>query len=221
MWASIGPKRTLRRKSADGNLKTEEVLHEDVSLVDATSWSPDGKFLLIDRVTRGMGMGIWSLPITPEKPGSPLKPTAFVDTTFDEGQGVFSPDGHWVAYVSNDSQQNEIYVTPFPGPGGNSRISKAGGILPRWRHDSKEIFYAGLDGKLMAAEVTLKASSIDVVQVKPLGITVPTVSLSYDVSLDGQRILAITELERTRSIPLTLVQNWTSLLKNSIPGIKK
>jgi Tol biopolymer transport system component len=210
VWTSIGGNRTLSRKSADGN-PTEEVLYDDANLVDVTSWSPDGKFLLIDKFSSAMGMGIWSLPITPEEPGSPLKPTVFVDSPFSEGQGVFSPDGDWVAYVSNESQQNEIYVSPFPGPG-KTPISRTGGVFPRWQ--GKEIFWAGLDGKLMAAEVTLKASSIHVVQVKPLGITVPTVRGSpYDVSLDGQRILAITEPERTSAAPLTLVQNWTSLLK--------
>ena len=73
-----------------------------------------------------------------------------------------------------------------------------------------------MDGRLMAAELTLKDSSFDVGQVKSLGITVPTtqfVAIPYDVSLDGQRILAITESERSSPIPLTLVQNWISLLK--------
>jgi hypothetical protein len=119
-----------------------------------------------------------------------------------------------VAYRSNESQQQEISVIPFPGPGGKRQISTTGGNYPRWRHDGKEIFYAGLEGKLMATEVTLKVSSIDVGQVKPLGITVPTIRANpYDVSLDGQRILAITEPERSGSPPLTLIQNWTSLLK--------
>ena len=119
-----------------------------------------------------------------------------------------------MAYQSNESQQQEIYVIPFPNSGGKRQISTTGGSFPRWRHDGKEIFYVGLDGKLMAAEVTLKTSSIDVGQVKPLGIAVPTGRQApYDVSLDGQRILAITEPERNSSPPLTLLQNWTALLK--------
>ena len=117
-----------------------------------------------------------------------------------------------MAYVSDESGRDEIHVIPFPGPGGKRiTISTTGGVRPRWR--GKEIFYVGQDGRLMAAEVTMTASSIDVGQAKPLGITVPTVGLSYDVSRDGQRILAITERGRTRATPLTLVQNWTALLK--------
>ena len=119
-----------------------------------------------------------------------------------------------MAYQSNESQQQEIYVIPFPGPGGRRQISTTGGVYPRWRHDGKEIFYVGPDRKLMAAELTLKPSGIEVGQVRPLGITVVTGrGIPYDVSLDGQRILAITEPERSGSPPLTLIQNWTSLLK--------
>jgi len=103
---------------------------------------------------------------------------------------------------------------PFPGPGGKRQISTAGGQFPRWRPDGKEIFYVGLDGKLMTAEVTLKAGSIEVGQVRSLGIPVPLGrGIPYDVSLDGQRILAVTEPERSSSPPLTLVENWTTLLK--------
>jgi len=126
---------------------------------------------------------------------------------------VFSPDGHWVAYSSNESQQYEIYVNPFPGPGGKRQISTTGGLYPRWRNDGKEIFYVGLDGKLMAAEVTPKSSSLDVGQMRQLGVKLPIRrGTPYDVSLDGQRILAITEPDRTSSPPLTLIQNWTALL---------
>jgi Tol biopolymer transport system component len=213
VWDNQTAKQRLLRKSADGK-GTEEVLYEDTGVYNPTSWSPDGKLLLFNKTSTGTGVGVWSLPLVPEKPGSPLKPTPLVDTTFIEVWGVFSPDGHWVAYESNESKQQEIYVIPFPGPGGKRQISTAGGGFPRWRRDGKEVFYVGLDGKLMAAEVTLKASSIEVVQVKPLGIAVPTSrGFSYDVSLDGQRILAITEPERSVSPPLTLLQNWTVILK--------
>jgi serine/threonine protein kinase len=220
VWTNAGSKRTVRRKSADGH-GTEDVLYEGA--LDVTSSSPDGRSILFDKASTGTGIGIWSLPLTPDTRGQPSTPAVFVDTPSSEGWGVFSPDGNWVAYTSNESQQSEIYVMPLPGPGGKRQISTAGGIFPRWRRDGKEIFYVGLDGGLMAADVTLKASSIDVGQVKPVGITVPAVvdrrsatlfvGFPYDVSLDGQRILAITEPEGSSAVPLTLVQNWTSLLK--------
>ena len=210
VWFRTGKSRILRR-SSDGK-GSETLLLEDSNITGVHSWSPDGKLLLFDRSFTGRG--VWSLPLTPEKPGSSLKPNAFVDTNFAEGQGMFSPDGHWVAYMSNESQQNEVYVVPFPGPGGKRQVSTMGGQNPRWRHDGKEIFYLGMDGKLMAAEVVLKDAAMEVGQIRPLDITVPTsFQIPYDISLDGQRILAITDGERSVSPPLTLVENWTGLLK--------
>jgi Tol biopolymer transport system component len=203
----------LRRKSADGT-GTEEVLYEDSALDATTSWSPDGKFLLVTKASVGVQQGVWKLPLSPETPRTPRKPIALVDTASSERWGAVSPDGRWVAYESNESQQYEIYVIPFPGPGGKRQISTSGGAFPRWRHDSKEIFYVRPDGTLMAVDVALNPSSIDVGAVRSLGITVPPGrGLAYDVSLDGQRILTITDPERSTSTPLTLVQNWTTMLK--------
>jgi Tol biopolymer transport system component len=179
-----------------------------------TSWSPDGKFLLVTKASVGVQQGVWKLPLSPETPRTPRKPIALVDTASSERWGAVSPDGRWVAYESNESQQYEIYVIPFPGPGGKRQISTSGGAFPRWRHDSKEIFYVRPDGTLMAVDVALNPSSIDVGAVRSLGITVPPGrGLAYDVSLDGQRILTITDPERSTSTPLTLVQNWTTMLK--------
>jgi len=214
VWDRLSAKGQLYRRAADGK-GTEELLYEGAGVLDPTSWSPDGRFLLFNKDTPGMQNGVWILPLMPEKPGSSLKPSPLVDTPFWEGSGAFSPDGHWVAYDSNESQRREVYVIPFPGPGGKRQISTAGGSTPRWRRDGKEIFYAGPDGKLMAAEVTLKTGSIEVGQVRPLGIPIAGVGgpIHYDVSPDGQRFLVVTEPERGASPPLTLVQNWTALLK--------
>jgi eukaryotic-like serine/threonine-protein kinase len=203
----------LYRKAADGK-GTEELILEGAGVSSPSGLSPDGRFLLFNRITPGMQSGVWSLPFKPEKPGSPLKPFPLVDTAFNEADGVFSPDGHWVAYESNESAQAEVYVVPFPGSGGKHQISTAGGRFPRWRRDGKGIFYAALDGNLMAAEVALKAGSIEVGQVRPLGIqALLALGMPYDVSPDGQRILAIADPEHSASPPLTLVENWTALLK--------
>jgi Tol biopolymer transport system component len=212
VWHNLSD-RKLRRKSIDGN-GPEEVLFDDPGVDFPTSWSPDGKFLLFTRASADVGQGVWMLPMLSGAPGTLQKPATLVDTALGERWGAFSPDGRWVAYQSNESQQDEIFVVPFPGPGGKRQISTAGGTFPRWRHDGKEIFYVGPDATLMAAEVTLNASSIDVGQVRPLGIAVVTTrGFPYDVSLDGRRILVVTEAERTDSTPLTLVQNWTAILK--------
>ena len=81
------------------------------------------------------------------------KPTPFLKTAFGVSNGQFSPDGRWVAYASNESGKWEIDVAPFPGPGGNWKVSTAGGSEPRWRRDGKELFYLAPDGKMMAVDV--------------------------------------------------------------------
>jgi hypothetical protein len=138
---------------------------------------------------------------------------------FNVFDAQFSPDSRWIAYVSNESQRNEIYVTPFPPPvsghGSKRQVSTAGGSLPRWRQDGKEIFYLGPDRQLMAAEIEAKGGILEVGQVRPLfsatGMT--QANPLYDVSADGQHFLVRTFPEQKTGDPLTLVQNWTAGLK--------
>ena len=200
----------LYRRAADGT--GEELLYADGANKFVTSWSPNGKFLLYFRVDPKTGQDIWVLPVgAPYGPGAPSKPFPWLATPFHEAVAKFSPDGHWVAYQSDESGQSEIYVAPFPGPGRKRQISTGGGGFPRWRADSKEIFY--VNGTLMAAEVSIKGGSIRVGAVRSLGIAVPTPPCRYDASADGQRFLVAAPREQKPAINLTLVQNWTALLK--------
>ena len=128
-----------------------------------------------------------------------------VHRDFKPGNVKIKPDG-------TVKGRPEIYVAPFPGPGGKRRISTGGGAFPRWRADSKEIFYE-LNGTLMAAEVSIKGASIEPGPVHSLGISVSAPFYQYDVSADGQRFLVATPREQKSPAPLTLVQNWTTLLK--------
>jgi Tol biopolymer transport system component len=114
--------------------------------------------------------------------------------------------------MSSESGRPEIYVAPFPGPGAKRQISTGGGGFPRWRPDGKEIFYE-LNGTLMAAEVSIRSGSLEVGTIRSLGIPVSAPSYQYDVSVDGQRFLIATPREQKLSGPLTLVQNWTALLR--------
>ena len=203
------------RKSADLT-GTEELLYADGADKSPTSWSPDGKFLLFTHYGSNTPSNIWVLPLTPAVAGA--KPFPFVQTPFGANDGRFSPDGKWVAYSSTEFQRAEIYVAPFSGapsgPGGKRQISTAGGRYPRWRADGKELFYAALDGTLMAAEVASKGGGMEVGAVRSLGI--PTFigrQFMYDVSADGQRFLVAAAPEQKSSAPLTLVYNWTTLLK--------
>ena len=184
----------LYRKSANG-AGSEELLYADNLEKFPTSWSADGKFLLYDTGFSRAAAALWALPLTPQRQGGPLKPFLISQTPFNEFDAHFSPDGRWIAYSSNESQRNGVYVTPFPpplsGPGGKWQISTAGGSLPRWRQDGKEIFYMGPDRRLMAAEVEARGGTIEVGQVRPLFSATDTTQGNplYDVSADGQHFL--------------------------------
>jgi eukaryotic-like serine/threonine-protein kinase len=202
----------LYRKSSDGT-GAEELLYADHLQKAPGTWSSDGKFLLYAGAGGG---GISVLPLTPQQTRAAPQPSLFLQIAFIANQPRFSPDGQWVAYTSNESQQNEIYVAPFPGPGGKRQISTSGGTLPRWRRDGREILYVRPDGRLTAAEVNIKGSTIEVGQVQPLGILVVgpgTGAYSYDLSADGQRFLVVAATEQASAPPLTLIQNWAAGLK--------
>ena len=198
---------------------SEQLLLESKQDKFVSDWSRDGRFLLYGSNDPPMSYDIWILPMEGDH-----KPFAFLKTDFDERHGVFSPDGHWIAYTSNQSGRYEIYVQPFsaasPGAvGGQWQVSTAGGMYARWRSDSRELYYIAPDGKLMAASVTSSGTTfqpgtpVALFQTRIYGGgTDMNVGHQYDVSSDG-RFLINTVLEDTAS-PITLLQNWN-------PGTKK
>jgi Tol biopolymer transport system component/predicted Ser/Thr protein kinase len=206
----------LYRKPADGS-RGEELLYADNSLKTPTSFSPDDKYLAYwVQADPKTGDDIWILPGPLGAQGA-SKPYPFMRTEFNEQVPRFSPDGHWIAYQSNESGRYEVYVAPFPGPGGKRQVSTAGGTQPRWRADGKELFYDAADKLLMAAEVDAKGGTMEVRKVEPLfGPIVDAATgggSSYDVSADGQRFLILVPEAGETSAPLTVVQNWTAGLK--------
>jgi eukaryotic-like serine/threonine-protein kinase len=197
-------------QKASSGAGTEEVLLEDNFEKNPVSWSPDGRSILYRSTGGPTGNDLFVLPLSGDK-----KPAPFVNTQFMENYGQFSPDGRWVAYRSDESGRNEIYVAPFPGPGGKWQISTGGGDLPRWRRDGTEIFYLAPDNKLMAAAVNGKGPSFEIGAVKPLFEARPQTGQRYPyaVSADGQRFLIHTLPEQTASAPITVVLNWTAGVK--------
>jgi Tol biopolymer transport system component len=120
------------------------------------------------------------------------KPSVFLRTNFQEHRGQFSPDGRFVAYVSNKPEQHEIFVRPFPDSDAQWQISAGGGIQPRWSHDGKELYYIAPDGKLMATGITVRNGAIEPGTPKALfqtriagGGTQAYMKPQYDVSSDG------------------------------------
>ena len=121
-----------------------------------------------------------------------------------------------MAYQSNESGRNEIYVQSFPEPGRKVTVSKGGGQFPRWRRDGREMFYVSPDDKLMAVPVETGANftagaPVALFDVGSYGRR--NNRYVYDVSADGQKVLLIRPLEDASTRPLTVVQNWTELLK--------
>jgi eukaryotic-like serine/threonine-protein kinase len=154
---------------------------------------------------------LWSMPIENDVAGTP---TVFLNESHEERAAQFSPDGRWLAYTSNESGQHEVYVRPFPGPGPKSLISTAGGITPRWRQDSKELYYIAPDAALMAAPLGVKEGVLEAGVPVPLfptrivggGRPYP-ISYHYDVAADGRFLINVETAEAVTS-PLTLLLNW-------------
>jgi serine/threonine protein kinase len=200
----------LYRKPADGSHE-EELLYADNLQKAMGSLSADGKYLAYPALDPKTGYGIWILP-DPLGPIGAAKPYSFLQTGFDEQNPRFSPDGHWMAYVSNESGRNQVYVASFPGPGGKVQVSTAGGTQPRWRADGNELFYIAPGGSMMAAGADAKGGAFVLKKVETL--FGPLAGLAnYDASADGQRFLALLPPEGETGGPMTVVLNWTAGLK--------
>lgn len=201
----------LYEKMSDLSRSEELILSDDRNKMPLR-WSRDGRFLPFMSSGNSPGdVDTWVLPLSGNR-----KPFPFLDTSFVESQGQISPDGRWMGYMSNDSKSDQIYVAPFPGPGGKVQVSTTGGRWPRWRDDGREIFYVGPDNRLMAASVTATGAAFHVGEVRPLFQTraVLPERYPYDVSKDGQRFLINTLAEQTGpASPITVVVNWSAMLK--------
>ena len=173
------------------------------------SVSPDGKYLLYNEVTRAMSGNIGVLPLTGER-----KPYRLLNSGFTEVPAEFSPDGNWIAYVSNRSAgRKEVFVTSFHQPTIVIPISSTGGDFPRWSHDGKELFFLGPD-KLMTASISIQGNELKVQDVAPLfDVRWPQVTRAvYDVAPDGKRFL-MNVWDSGASLPFTVVVNWTERLR--------
>jgi Tol biopolymer transport system component len=198
----------LYRKAA--NLSGAEELLVDGFSGNPSSWSPDGETLLFARrFVAENRSGLYALPLKGER-----KPVQIASTAIGAGAAQFSPDGRWIAYSALDSQRSEVYIVPFPGPGGMLQVSSNGGTQPRWRSDGQELFYEMPDGTLAAAEIKTNGASLAIGRVQTL-FRLPVIegTAPYAVFPQGQRFLVSLETGQSSPEPLTLVQNWTVGLK--------
>lgn len=181
------------------------------------SWSPDGQLLALDDVrSSSPGRDILVLHVDNHKEEH------FLETPFNEGAPQFSPDGRWIAYLSNESGRYEIYMQPYPGPGAKLQISTDGGTEPLWNPNGRELFYRS-GNKMMAVEISTqprfsagkpKVLFTGQYQTSPSPVPNP----NYDVSSDGQRFLMLKPGEQAQSpTQINVVLNWFEELKQKVP----
>jgi eukaryotic-like serine/threonine-protein kinase len=209
-----GGKVDLYRKSASGAGDEELWLKSSDADIYATSWSRDGRFLLYTGDNAETKSDLWLLPLQGDR-----KPTPLLRTRFNESSGQFSPDGHWIAYTSDESGSDEIYVMEFSSASGQGvrdagskwLISKGGGTFPRWRGDGRELFYVAADGKLMSVDIS--ANPVFEAGVPKVLFELPVGSTPGDVAADGKRFLIGVPVAPSDSIPFTVLLNWQSALR--------
>jgi serine/threonine-protein kinase len=200
---------------ADGSSPAQR-LTESKNLQVPYSFSPDSKRLSFVEVPPGSGADIWTLPIDwsdPENP-KPGKPEQFLVTKANESRPMFSPDGRWLAYFSGESLgTGEIFVRPFPGPGGVWQISNGGGDWPVWSRDGKQLFWQAPNGALMVAGYTVAGNTFIAEKQRVWSVKTRYVGTNreWDLAPDGKRILVMDPQRAETAAPpthVTLLLNY-------------
>jgi eukaryotic-like serine/threonine-protein kinase len=202
---------------ADGSGGPERLTTSE-NINTAMSWSPDGRFLAFIEINPTTGYDIWMLRL------SDRKAEPFLRTPFNESVPRFSPDGHWLVYTSDESGRSEIYMQPYPGPGGKRQISSEGGTEPAWNSTGRELFYRNGD-KMMAVDI---ATQPRFTAGKPHLLfeghyePTPGSNPNYDVTPDGQRFLMLKPSDTSEATPtqINLILNWFEELKHRVPTAK-
>jgi len=209
-----GPHDLFEKLASSGVAGDEQLLHATASGNKfGQSWSDD--YLLYRQAKPTPGFTLMALPVTGEREPFPVN-----ETPFSETNGQISPDGQWLAYESDESGLMEIYLRPFPGPGGAQRVSSDGGSQPRWGPDGDELFFVAPDGRLMAVPIavatdgqTAEAGAPKQLFLTRLASTAAVRKPQYAVAPDGRFLMNVIAEEATAS-PITVVLNWTAGLEN-------
>jgi serine/threonine protein kinase/Tol biopolymer transport system component len=210
----------LRAVPADGSGAPSSIFTSpsDAGAYFPKSISPDGKTLIGYRTNIGGADAtrvLWSLPLPPEGSKAEARPANFLESKFDQTDPQFSPDGHWVAYQSNESGREEVLVSPFPGPGGKSQVSLDGGTSPQWNRNGRELFFRS-GNKMMAVDVQTSPTFHGD---RPKMLFETTNSGGFDVSPDGRRFLMVKPpaAQPAQQPEMHVVLNWFEELRRRAP----
>jgi len=199
----------IRTKNADGSGE-EQVLQATPRAYFYPAWTPDGKYLTYVRPHEDKTRYFWrQSPVPNSQPVVILRPPSSQSNLY---QAAISPDGRWVAYVSDESGENNLYITSFPEAKGKWQVSANGGAYPVWNRNGKELFFKSLTDDYYVSSIAVKGAEVEATAPKHLfHAPVPAIGIAYDVSLDGQRLLVNLAQSETTA-PLIIVSNWTAEL---------
>lgn len=204
---------SLRQVSLDGS--SEELLASDDGRYLATSWSRDGRFIAFTRSGISGSSDVWLLPLFGDR-----RPYPIVQTAARETSATVSPDGRWIAFVSDETGRPNVFMQPFPGGGGRRRISRESASHPVWRRDGKELFYTADDpsrgNRLFAVSIDSAGQAGETTELFYAGVPRFSDGQIYAVSNDGQRILGGGGPGPSRSAvrPLRVLLNWPAGVRN-------
>jgi serine/threonine-protein kinase len=203
------PIQHMFRRPADGRDAEEKLLVNDRGQIP-NSISPDGKTLAFVEFDPVSGADIWTMGVDPITPAR-----VFAKTNFAESNPVFSPDGRWIVYQSNESGRFEVFVRSFPDSSQVYRVSIEGGINPKWSPSGRELIFRGLDNKMMSATVAT-APTMQVGRPKAL-FDARTYENNFEVSPDGQRLLMMPQFTGDNTArQINLVQNFLAELRQRV-----
>jgi serine/threonine protein kinase/Tol biopolymer transport system component len=195
----------LYEKPASGGSETALLKGDGDKVPD--DWSRDGHYIVYERYTAATRTDLWVLPLTGDR-----KPMPFAQTAADEKDGRFSPDGKWIAYASDESGTNEVYVQPYPPTGAKLQVSTDSPPYPqaRWSSDGRELFYVSADYKLVSVGLTYRGGFVEAAPPKALF----RVGWMYDYipSRDGRRMLFLRMTNAPFAGPIDILLNWTAAL---------
>jgi len=213
IWSPDGGRIVFLGMRKDGEqglfLKGSNGTGQEWAIADATNrrptdWSRDGRYIIAETT----GGDIW---VHPQMEGQ--KPSAYLHSPFRKQYAKLSPDGHWLAYQSNESNRLEVYVVSFPTPDAKFQISTNGARIPIWSRDGRELFFISADSKMMAVEVTTAGGKLQPGIPKALfDVRLGNGNARFDVSKDG-RFLIPTAVAESTNAPMTVVLNWQARLK--------